>query len=147
MAYEVTLSNGEAVILKVAPAKGVRIMTSEKNIMFAEVLAMEKAMEHGGIPVPKVLGHDDSHTICKSSYFFMEKLNGSSLNEIKSSLTQEQIDAIYMETGRICRRLTESAAPVSVIRGSRNSRVQTGIWSFVGCWRQGSVMPDKGTLT
>lgn len=111
VAYEVTLSNGEAVILKVAPAKGVRVMTSEKNIMFAEVLAMEKAMEHGGIPVPKVFGHDDSHTICKSSYFFMEKLNGSSLNEIKSSLTQEQIDAIYMETGRICREINRIGCP------------------------------------
>ena len=64
MAYEVTLSSGEAVILKVAPANGIRVMTYERNIMCAEVQAMEMALEHGGIPVPKVLGYDDSHTIC-----------------------------------------------------------------------------------
>ena len=64
VAYEVTLSSGEAVILKVAPANGIRVMTYERNIMCAEVQAMEMALEHGGIPVPKVLGYDDSHTIC-----------------------------------------------------------------------------------
>lgn len=30
VAYEVTLSSGEAVILKVAPANGIRVMTHEK---------------------------------------------------------------------------------------------------------------------
>ena len=47
-------------------------MTYEKNIMVSEVEAMKMAGRHGKIPVPKVLGYDDSHTICKSSYFFMK---------------------------------------------------------------------------
>lgn len=105
VAYEVTLSSGEAVILKVAPAEGVRVMTYERNIMCAEAQAMKMALEHGGIPVPKVLGYDDSHTICESPYFFMEKLKGSSLHEIKDAFTEEQINDIYKETGRINLRL------------------------------------------
>lgn len=40
VAYEVFLRNGRSVILKVAPAKDVRIMTYEKNIMQSEVSAM-----------------------------------------------------------------------------------------------------------
>ncbi len=111
VAYEVTLSNGETVILKIAPKDGVRVMTYEINIMCAEVQALEKAAEHGGIPVPKVLGHDDSHTVCKSSYFFMEKLNGSSMNQIKDTLTCERIDDIYMKTGKICREINRIACP------------------------------------
>ena len=111
VAYEVTLSSGEAVILKVAPAEGVRVMTYERNIMCAEVQAMEMALEHGGIPVPKVLVYDDSHTICESPYFFMEKLKGSSLHEIKDAFTQEQINDIYKETGRINKEINRIACP------------------------------------
>ncbi len=111
VAYEVTLSNGKTVILKVAPADGVRVMTYEKNIMCAEVQAMEKIREHDGIPAPKMLGYDNSHTICKSPYFFMEKLDGSSLNEIKNSLSQEQLNDIYTETGRICREINNIVCP------------------------------------
>lgn len=111
VAYEVTLSSGKTVILKIAPAHDVRVMTHEKNIMSAEVLAMEKVTERGGIPVPKVLGYDDSQTICGSPYFFMEKLDGSSMNEIKGSLTQEQMNDIYTKTGEICRDINHIACP------------------------------------
>ena len=111
VAYEVTLSGGQSVVLKIAPAWNVRIMTHEKNMMYAEVGAMEKALEHGGIPVPKVLGYDESCAICGSPYFFMEKLKGSSVNKIKDTLTQEQMEAIYEETGKICREINRISCP------------------------------------
>ena len=111
VAYEVTLSSGEAVILKVAPAPNVRLMSHERNIMYAEVQAMKKVREHGGIPVPEVLGYDNSNTICRSPYFFMEKLDGSSLNEMKDSLTREQIQGIYRETGKMCRKINSMICP------------------------------------
>ena len=72
---------------------------------------MEMALEHGGIPIPKMLGYDDSHTICESPYFFMEKLKGSSLHEIKDDFTQEQINDIYKETGRINKEINRIACP------------------------------------
>ena len=40
VAYEVALSDGRGVILKVAPAPGARVMPYEKNILHAEVEAM-----------------------------------------------------------------------------------------------------------
>lgn len=112
MAYEIRLSNGEKVILKIAPSKEMRIMTYEKNIMFSEVKAMKLAASLDGIPVPKVIGFDDSCTICSSPYFFMEKLSGKSLHTVRNLLTPEEINCIYEETGTINRKINEIRRPV-----------------------------------
>lgn len=112
MAYEIRLSNEETVILKIAPSKEIRVMTYEKNIMFSEVEAMGLAASHDGIPVPKVIGYDDSCTICNSPYFFMEKLEGQSLNTVKDNLSPEQVNHIYIETGKINRRINDIRCPV-----------------------------------
>lgn len=74
MAYEIRLSNGKQVILKIAPLTKIHVMTYEKNIMSAEVETMRLTMRNGQIPVPKVIGYDNSCTVCNSPYFFMEKL-------------------------------------------------------------------------
>lgn len=112
MAYEIHLSNEEQVILKIAPSKEMCVMTYEKNIMFSEVEAMKLAIRHGGIPVPKMIGYDDSCTICDSPYFFMEKLEGKSLNAVKDSLSREQINRIHVETGEINKRINDILGPV-----------------------------------
>lgn len=111
VAYEVTLSDGRSVILKVAPALGTRVMTYERNIMRAEVEAMRMAKNAGNIPVPEVLEFDASGTICPSPYFFMEKLEGQSLNTMKDSLLPEQTAAIHREVGKICRRINAIECP------------------------------------
>lgn len=59
VAYEITLSNGENIILKVAPAKDTRVMTYEKNIMYSEVEAMRMVAHNEDIPAPKVLAYAD----------------------------------------------------------------------------------------
>lgn len=110
VAYEAALSDGRRVILKVAPAPGARIMTYEKNIMHAEVQAMRMA-KAAGLPAPEVLGYDESYTICPSPYFFMEKLEGESLNSVKEDLPPEQLAAIHREVGRICRGINEIDCP------------------------------------
>lgn len=111
VAYEIGLNNGQKVILKIAPSKEMRIMTYEKNIMFSEVEAMIMAAKAGEIPVPKVIGYDDSCTICESPYFFMEKLDGKSLNMEKENLSSDQITNIYTEVGKINRKINEISCP------------------------------------
>ena len=111
MAYKIGLSSGEEVILKVAPQKETRIMTYEKNIMLSEVGAMEMVKDVPGIPAPKVLDYDPSCRCCSSPYFFMELLSGKSLSVVKDSVTEEQIQEIYLETGRILRRVNEITCP------------------------------------
>lgn len=111
VAYEVELSDGKVAILKIAPKKDVRIMTHEKNIMSSEVQAMRTVAQSGTIPVPQIYGYDDSCTLCDSPYFFMEKLKGSSLDTIKDTLTQEQIENIYIETGKIICAVNHISGP------------------------------------
>lgn len=111
MAYEICLSNGKRTILKVAPPKEMRVMTYEKNLMFSEVKAMKIAKKTGEIPVPDVIGYDDSCTICNSPYFFMTKLDGRSLNMEKSSLSADQIAKIYIEVGKINQKINEISCP------------------------------------
>lgn len=111
VAYEIELSDGSSTVLKIAPDKDARIMTYEKNIMFSEVQAMRLAGQFKNIPVPQIYGYDDSCTICKSSYFFMEKISGKSLNIMKSTLTQKQIEEIYRETGKILGSVNHIVCP------------------------------------
>ena len=111
VAYEVELSDRSKVILKVAPPMDVRIMTYEKNIMSSEVQAMRMVEQDGRIPIPQIYGYDDSCTICKSPYFFMEKLKGRSLDTIRDSLSQQQIENIYNEAGKIIRFVNDIPCP------------------------------------
>lgn len=111
IAYEVELSNRKKTVLKIAPSKEIRVMTYEQNIMYSEVRAMRIVRENCNVPVAEIYGYDDSCTICKSPYFFMEKLSGESLNSIKETLTSEQIDSIYSETGRMIHSVNSIPCP------------------------------------
>lgn len=111
IAYEVELNNGKKTILKIAPSKEVKVMTYEKNIMYSEVQAMKIVKEKSNVPVAEVYGYDDSRSICDSPYFFMEKINGNSLNSIKDTLTPEQINRIYIETGRMINSVNSLTCP------------------------------------
>lgn len=110
-AYEIRLDNNREMVLKVAPKKGTRIMTYEKNIMQSEIYAMQKINNISDIPAPRLLGADMSCTICESGYFLMEKLEGDSLNSIKSQLTDAQVNDIYYHMGQINRRINEIDCP------------------------------------
>lgn len=111
IAYEVELSNGKKTILKIAPAKEVRVMTYEKNIIHSEVQAMRIVREKCDVPVAEIYGYDDSGIICKSPYFFMEKIKGQSLYAIKETLTAGQIESIYSETGRMIHSVNSISCP------------------------------------
>lgn len=110
-AYEICLNNDKRVILKIAPSKETRVMAHEKNIMFSEVEAMKAAKKAEGIPLPEVLGYDDSRTICEAPYFFMEKLDGKSLNVEKDTLSSGQLEDIYIEVGKINRKINRISCP------------------------------------
>lgn len=120
VAYKVTLLSGSSMVLKVAPLHEIPVMTYEKNIMFAEVESMKMAAADPKIPVPRVFGYDDSQTICPSSYFFMEKLRGSSLYSLREDLPEENVNAIKKETGELNRRINEIACPCFGLPGQRD---------------------------
>lgn len=99
IAFKITLEDKNA-ILKIAPPVDTEVMTYEKNIMCSEVHVMKMIAEKTSIPIPKILYYDNSHTICKSDYFFMDMLHGSSFSSIINNMSQEQKDKIYFEMGQ-----------------------------------------------
>ena len=140
VAYEVILKSGKVVVLKVAPPKGVPVMTCEKNIMFIEVEAMKMVAEHTDIPIPEMLGYDASCTICPSPYFFMEKLEGRSLNSIKESLADDTIHQIYLKTGRMIKIINDISCSCFGYPGL--PEYQGRIWYPVFCKMMEGVVSD-----
>lgn len=110
-AYDLELSDGRSVILKVAPGPQTEVLNYEKDIMRAEVEALRLMRAAGGVPVPEVYSYDESLKLISSPYFFMEKVNGQPYNEMKDSLTPEQQAAIEYEVGQYQRRINGIKGP------------------------------------
>lgn len=97
-AYKIELDE-KSVLLKISPPEETEIMTHEKNIMESEVVSMRMVKKETKVPVPEILFYDDSHTICNSSYFFMEFLEGKSFSSIFDKMEQKEKDFIFNKMG------------------------------------------------
>lgn len=106
-AYDLKLSDGRSVILKIAPAAETEMLSYEKDIMRAEVEALELVGAIGGIPVPEVYSYDESLQLVTSPYFFMEKVEGQPYSEVKESLSAGQRFSIERQLGRYQRQINE----------------------------------------
>ncbi|ASA21151.1 phosphotransferase family protein [Paenibacillus donghaensis] len=106
-AYELELSDGRAVILKIAPPSGVELLTYEHNIMQAEVAALRLVHAAGKVPVPEVYAYDDSLQLYPSPFFFMEKIDGQPYNEVKEELSAETRASIETQLGIYNREINE----------------------------------------
>ncbi|MRN52371.1 phosphotransferase [Paenibacillus sp. LC-T2] len=127
-AYDLQLSNGRGVILKIAPADEIDILSYEHNIMLAEVEALKLIKAKGTVPVPLVIGYDTSRTIIPCDYFFMEKIIGQPYNEIKDELTVDERAAIESELGRYNRIINE-------IRGEHFGLFSVAPHASASSWR------------
>ena len=105
IAYAVSFEDGTESVLKIAPHPDTTVMAYEKNIMATEVSCMNIVAEKSSVPLPKVQFSDFSCTICNSSYFFMEKIEGNSLSTQKDSLSDDSINNIYHEMGKLNREI------------------------------------------
>ncbi|WP_047013907.1 phosphotransferase family protein [Paenibacillus sp. IHB B 3415] len=111
-AYDLELSDGRSVILKVAPAPETEILSYEQDIMRAEVEALRLVHAAGGVPVPEVYSYDESLELIPCPYFFMEKVEGQPYSDVKDSLSAEQQYSIEFELGRYQRLINEIKGPV-----------------------------------
>jgi len=107
VAYEVNLEDNKNLILKIAPAKELKVMRSEENIMKAEVLGLRLIKEQTSVPVPKVYAYDDSYSILEAPYFFMEKLEGQSLFSYKEKYKEYDDSKILYEAGKLNFQINE----------------------------------------
>jgi fructosamine-3-kinase len=110
-AYRVDFSDGSSSVLKIASDNHSTLMSHEVNMMEAEVKAMQLVYEQGLIPVSRMQYYDTSRSICSGDYFFMETLSGNSLHSVRTTLSQDVIDSINRETGKLSKTLTQIQGP------------------------------------
>ncbi|MEK5493579.1 aminoglycoside phosphotransferase family protein [Paenibacillus sp. FSL R7-0297] len=143
--YDLELSDGRSVILKVAPGPETAVLSYEKDIMRAEVEALRLVRAAGGIPVPEVYSYDESLQLIPCPYFFMEKVAGEPYSDVKESLSAEQRASIEYELGRYQRLINE-------IKGSAFGLFSGGAASAGASWREtfrtmmGNVLQDARRL-
>ncbi|NOU81824.1 phosphotransferase [Paenibacillus sp. LMG 31459] len=116
--YDLELSDGRSVILKVAPGPETAVLSYEKDIMRAEVGALRLVRAAGGIPVPEVYSYDESLQLIPCPYFFMEKIEGEPYSDVKESLSPEQRSSIEYELGQYQRLINEIKGPVFGLFGA-----------------------------
>lgn len=104
-AYNVCLSDGREVILKIAPPPDAEVMTYEKNIMSTEVASMRLAAQNPAILVPEIYAFDTARDLCDSDYFFMEKLVGENYGVIRATIPPEVQAKIDEQIGAMVRQI------------------------------------------
>lgn len=108
VAYRITLDE-RAVILKVAPSPEVEVLTSEKNIMWAEVDSMRMVKARTEVPVPEIFFYDDGRELINRPYFFMEALNGRNFFTIMEKMPEEEKASIFRQAGQYTKGLNQIA--------------------------------------
>lgn len=107
--YFLSLEDDREIVLKVSPPKEIPCMTSEENMLLAEIRALEKVNAVGGFPVPTLLAHDGSS---HPEYYFMTKLRGRRFSEIWEAMPEA-------EAGSIRHQIGQTAARLHTIEGDR----------------------------
>ncbi len=106
-AYLLQFADGSSSVLKVAAENERGRMTNEKNLMRAEVRAMQLMEQQKKVKVAKVHYYDTSRTICNGDYFFMEALKGQSFYSAMSEMSEAEKNTIHYEIGEVERAISE----------------------------------------
>ncbi|MBQ7046355.1 MAG: phosphotransferase, partial [Oscillospiraceae bacterium] len=103
-AYAISLSedlmgHGKEFVLKVSVASTTKVLTYEKDLMYAEVQVFKKMLE-SGVPVPHIVAEDFSQSIVPYNYFIMTKLQGIEWQEGNKYFKKEDVSNLKFELGR-----------------------------------------------
>ncbi|MEZ4592863.1 MAG: aminoglycoside phosphotransferase family protein [Chloroflexota bacterium] len=105
--YGIRLADGRQVVLKIAPPQGAEVMLYEKNIMTTEVATMRLVQQNPAIPVPDIYFFDTAHDLCDADYFFMEMMQGDSLEHVNATLRPETLTAVNHHIGQIIHQINQ----------------------------------------
>jgi aminoglycoside phosphotransferase (APT) family kinase protein len=130
-AYNIRLSDGREVVLKIAPPQDAEVMIYEKNIMAMEVASMRLVRKNLAIPVPEIYCFDNVHDLCDSDYFFMEKIYGDNLEHVKASLPAETQESIDLHIGAIIREINSFPGTYFGYDGNPDLRADTWKAAFI----------------
>lgn len=138
--YLIRLADGREVVLKIAPPADAEVMQYERDIMTTEVHTMQQVKQNPRIPVPEIYFYDSSHDICDSSYFFMEKMEGDTLEHVKAGLPPEVQASLERQTGEIVREINTFTGTFFGYEGNPRLRADTWREAFMKIFE--SVMED-----
>ncbi|MFN8433471.1 MAG: aminoglycoside phosphotransferase family protein [Anaerolineales bacterium] len=130
-AYNIRLTDGREVILKIAPPQDAEVMTYEKNLMATEVAAMRLVRQNPLIPAPEVYFFDQARDLCDADYFFMEKIQGENLEHAKENLSPEVMQAIEFRIGEIVREINGFSGSYFGYDGNPDLRAETWKDAFI----------------
>lgn len=130
-AYNVRLSDGREVILKIAPPKDAEVLSYEKDIMKTEVASMRLVHSNPAIPVPEIYYFDTACDLCDSEYFFMEKLKGENYGHVKKDLPPEMQAQIDRQIGAIIREINQYTGTYFGLDGNPDLRASTWKEAFL----------------
>lgn len=105
VAYRIRLRDGAEVVLKIAPAPQVEVMTYERGAMAIELATLELLRTHTSVPVPVVDFADQSRELCDAAYFFMPYVDADNLGIIAEMLPAAERDACMEQVGAANREI------------------------------------------
>ncbi len=111
VAYRITLRDGSAVVLKIAPPADVPVMTYERGAMGIELASLAMIAEQTGVPVPHVDHADTGHGLVDADWFFMPFVDGDNLGIVKDDLEPTQLEAYLEALGAANRELNSIVGP------------------------------------
>jgi aminoglycoside phosphotransferase (APT) family kinase protein len=109
--YQMSLADGHAVVLKIAPPPTVEVMTYEQGAMAIELAALRLITERTGVPVPAVEFADQSHELCNADYFFMPYVDADNLGIVKGEIAAADLDRLHEALGAANRELNSIRGP------------------------------------
>lgn len=116
------LDDGFRCVLKVAPPDHIPVLRYEKDILRAEVEALQFVRQATDLPVPQVYAHDTSHSLLESNYFLMEFIPGQPYHKFKESLPPQ-------DRARVARQIGEIAHSLSLLAPPNGQAAAFGYWA------------------
>jgi len=110
-AFAVTLEDGQKLVLKVAPDPHASVLRQEHDLMSVELQAMKLAAARTSLPVPRIIAEYPGGSIVNSPCFFMEFIEGTSLDELRKTCDAGALNSIYVELGVMIRELHQVTGP------------------------------------
>jgi aminoglycoside phosphotransferase (APT) family kinase protein len=101
VAYLLRLADGREVVMKIAPARGVEVMTYEKDMLAGEVAVIRLVGGATSVPVPHVDHYDPSCEIIAAPWFLMTRVPGENFGEVSGDWPDERSQAVWRQIGAV----------------------------------------------
>jgi aminoglycoside phosphotransferase (APT) family kinase protein len=121
-AHGVRLGDGRAVVLKVAPPAGLKLLRYEVDLMRTEIEFFQRA-SGAGVPMPKLWYADPAGGV-----MIMERFGGISFDVAKKDMADADRLRVRHEIGRWSKRITEVPGELFGYP-RRDGRTRAGVWS------------------